>query len=71
MENYFEIDMHKSQEEKWDEIEKRYLEGLPEVFPKLVYYILEQNISVWNLTICKEIQNRFPEELLQKYEPDL
>lgn len=71
MENYFEINTHMPEEDKWKEIEKRYLEGLPEVFPKLVFYILEENISAWNLTICREIQNRFPEELLQKYEPDL
>lgn len=48
----------------WDTILEKYKEGLPEVFPSIISFILEEHSVSWNHNVCKHFQEQFPQELL-------
>ena len=60
---YFEIDNKLSSAAAWNEVKKRYSKGLPDIFPKIVSYVLEEHIYSWNNFVCKKFENRFTAEL--------
>lgn len=47
----------------WDTILQKYKEELPDVFPKIVSYILEEHCYSWNHHVCRHFQEQFPENL--------
>lgn len=48
----------------WDTILEKYKKGLPEVFPSIISFILEEHSVSWNHSVCKHFQEQFPQELL-------
>lgn len=48
----------------WNTILKKYKEGLPEVFPSIISFILEEHSVSWNHNVCKHFQEQFSQELL-------
>lgn len=48
----------------WNTILEKYKAGLPEVFPAVISFILEEHSVSWNRNVCKHFQEQFPRELL-------
>lgn len=66
LQNYFDIDKKLSSHDSWSKILTEYNNQLPNIFPKIISYILEEHIISWNQSICKYFANQFPDSLKQQ-----
>lgn len=48
----------------WETVLDKYKSKLPDVFPKIISFILEEHSVTWNHRVCKHFQGQFPKGLL-------
>lgn len=48
----------------WETVLDKYKSKLPDVFAKIISFILEEHSVTWNHRVCKHFQEQFPKELL-------